>query len=301
MRWYGNRRAEKLPHLDKDRILVIDTETTGLRVETNEILQITVLNGYGSQLLHSYIKPVRRKTWKSAQKIHGISSEMVKDAPVFAEIKSELQKIFDKADLIVGYNVNFDINFLKAAGLIIGGKTFDVMYEFAAFRKDAEGTTYRTCKLIECAEYYSYSFIAHDSKEDAEATLHCFNCLINDADFITLAKKEPEKERTKRKTKFTLKIPTIRKMHTVSKGLWCVLIGELLFAYTNKSLLLDFEKYVALMRKLPSYFESSYLEALPQIVISLGLILLIIGCIKMILSFPRWIASRFRRIFSKIF
>ena len=57
MRWYGNRRAEKLPHLDKDRILVIDTETTGLRVETNEILQITVLDGYGSQLLHSYIKP----------------------------------------------------------------------------------------------------------------------------------------------------------------------------------------------------------------------------------------------------
>ncbi len=57
MKWYGTGKAAKLASMDKSRILVFDVETTGLSPTLDEILQITVLDGYGSELFSSYIKP----------------------------------------------------------------------------------------------------------------------------------------------------------------------------------------------------------------------------------------------------
>ena len=60
MAWYATKKASKLPALDKSKILVFDTETTGTR-STDEILQITILDGYGTTLFSSLIHPKRKK------------------------------------------------------------------------------------------------------------------------------------------------------------------------------------------------------------------------------------------------
>ena len=70
MTWYATKKASKLKSLDKSKILVFDTETTGLGATVNEILQITILDGNGSILFDSYIKPKAKKSWPSAQIIN---------------------------------------------------------------------------------------------------------------------------------------------------------------------------------------------------------------------------------------
>ena len=40
MAWYGQKKAEKLAQMSKKRIVVLDTETTGISSINDEILQI---------------------------------------------------------------------------------------------------------------------------------------------------------------------------------------------------------------------------------------------------------------------
>ena len=96
MSWHGTKKASQLPSMDKSKILVFDVETTGLNSAIGEIIQITILDGYGSELFSSYIKPVRHKIWTEAQRVNGIKYSMVKNAPTFRKVKKEIQEIFYK-------------------------------------------------------------------------------------------------------------------------------------------------------------------------------------------------------------
>ena len=157
MSWYATKKASKLPYMNKNEILVFDLETTGLEAAVDEILQITILDGYGSELFSSYIKPTRHRIWPGAQRVNGIRYEMVKDAPTFRKVRKEIQEIFNKAQLVVGYNVGFDIEFVEAAGIVVSGKRFDVMTAFASYRAGIEHSFYRKCSLVKCADYFNYS------------------------------------------------------------------------------------------------------------------------------------------------
>ena len=301
MRWYGNKRAEKLPKIDRRKIIVLDTETTGLRPKGNDILQLTILDGTGDTLFHSYIRPTKKKSWKSAQKVNGITKEMVQDAPIFPDVKNEVQKIMDKSELIVGYNINFDLNFLHAAGILTHGKVFDVMYEFARFCSAVDGTVYRTCKLTECAAYFSYPFSAHDSMEDTRATLHCFEQLIDDSNFITCEKKnENSAPKSVTKTKITLEIPTRKRKNIAVCGFWSVILGELMFLCVNGSLLTDFEPFISLWIAVTERSAEIGLHTASLLLVLLGVFLILVGIVKMIIMLPRWIGSRLRRIWNRI-
>ena len=71
MAWYATRKASKLPSLDKSKILVFDTETTGLEPTVDEIIQITILDGYGTALFNSYIRPKHHRSWNVAELSRG--------------------------------------------------------------------------------------------------------------------------------------------------------------------------------------------------------------------------------------
>jgi len=125
-----NKESIKASRYGQKKILVFDVETTGLEPSIDEIIQITILDGYGSELFSSYIKPVRHKIWTEAQRINGIRYDMVKSAPTFRKVRKEIQEIFNNAQLVVGYKVGFDIGFVEAAGIVVSGKRFDVMTLF---------------------------------------------------------------------------------------------------------------------------------------------------------------------------
>lgn len=164
----------------KDSIWV-DTETTGLTPGYDEMLQISLIDYHGNVLMNEYIKPKRATNWPEAEAVNGISPEMVESCQTIDHFLPEMQKLFNKAHLIGGYNTWFDIRFLLASGLEPNGqKVIDVMKEFAKIYGEWNDyfDDYKWQKLSVCADYYGYEFQAHNSLEDIKATLYCYKKMM---------------------------------------------------------------------------------------------------------------------------
>lgn len=170
-----------------DKVVVFDTETTGLDpYGGDEIVSIGICDGYGNELFYSLVKPTRKRSWKEAEAIHGISPRNVKDAPRIKQIADEIRKHLLDDKLVVGYNVEYDLMMLDAAGVIDGmpPARFDVMRQYATVhgseraKYGREG--YQWSKLEVCAVHYGYWFDAHNSLEDAKAAAHCYRCMMSD-------------------------------------------------------------------------------------------------------------------------
>lgn len=55
--------------------IVIDTETTGLDADTDELLQVSIIDGQGNTLFNSYIKPLFTENWDGAMAVNHITPE----------------------------------------------------------------------------------------------------------------------------------------------------------------------------------------------------------------------------------
>jgi len=92
----------------------IDLETTGVNLATDRIIEIAIV-----KVLPDGKRSIKRKLInpqipipKQSSDLHGITNEMVKDAPAFKEVAQELKQMLDGCD-IAGYNSNrFDIPML---------------------------------------------------------------------------------------------------------------------------------------------------------------------------------------------
>ncbi|NCA30361.1 MAG: 3'-5' exonuclease, partial [Chitinophagia bacterium] len=91
-------------------------------VSTDRIVEIAIV-----KIMPDETKQVKRKLVnpempipKAASDVHGISDEMVKDAPTFKQIANEVKQFIDASDL-AGYNSNrFDIPMLNEEFLRVG-------------------------------------------------------------------------------------------------------------------------------------------------------------------------------------
>lgn len=92
-------------NLTKKGFLVIDTETTGISKDA-EICEIAVLDQDGNLIFYSLIKP-SKPIPDNVIAIHGISNEMVQDAPIFSDIAMNLLQIISNKNLIA-HNAYFD-------------------------------------------------------------------------------------------------------------------------------------------------------------------------------------------------
>lgn len=102
------------------RIVVLDTETTGMNKDGGasylghniiEIGAVEVINRrLTGRTFHVYIKPPRLID-EEASAVHGITDEMVKDKPSFAEIADEFIEFIKGAELVI-HNAPFDVGFM---------------------------------------------------------------------------------------------------------------------------------------------------------------------------------------------
>ena len=101
--------------MEQKRILVLDTETTGLDFGSDRIIEIGIVelkdNVITQNYFHEYINPEKNISL-SAQKIHGITNEFLIDKPTFNSIAQKFLK-FIKDDTIIIHNADFDISFLN--------------------------------------------------------------------------------------------------------------------------------------------------------------------------------------------
>lgn len=98
------------------RQIVLDTETTGLEPEKgHRVIEVGCLEMINRRItgstFHRYINP-QREIEREAAEVHGITTDFLKDKPLFREIIDELVAYIDGAELII-HNAPFDINFLN--------------------------------------------------------------------------------------------------------------------------------------------------------------------------------------------
>lgn len=127
------------------------------------------------------MKPYYTVDWTDAERIHGITREMVENAPYAHELITRVQEIFTAADTWIAYNGSFDLSFLRYLGIEADENIniIDVMEDFAPLYGEWNSyyESFKWQKLSTCANYFGYEFTAHDSMEDVKATLHCYTCM----------------------------------------------------------------------------------------------------------------------------
>ena len=94
--------------LDEDPIF-LDTETSGLD-DSAEIVEIGIIDINGEPLLETFIKPYNPIP-EEATNIHGITNDMVKDAPYWSEIHEQFCSIIKDRTLII-YNRGYDVRLI---------------------------------------------------------------------------------------------------------------------------------------------------------------------------------------------
>lgn len=98
----------------KRPIIFFDLETTGVETSIDRIVQIATIKVFpnGDVEEKKYLINPLIPIPKQASDVHGITDEMVKDAPTFEKFSKNLNKYFEDSD-IGGYNSNrFDIPLL---------------------------------------------------------------------------------------------------------------------------------------------------------------------------------------------
>ena len=99
-------------HMSRERVLFFDLELTGF-YDHDEILSISIVDGHGKTIMNTLVKPEHTKKWKRTEKVHGITPDMVADAPLLKELIPEIKEIFAEADNIIAYGVSTDYSHIK--------------------------------------------------------------------------------------------------------------------------------------------------------------------------------------------
>ena len=123
----------------KEQWFVLDTETTGLH--TGEICQLCILDNTGFVWFNNLIKPVHGIP-QDATNIHGITDDMVKDAPMWKDVM-HVYADFLADETCVVYNAIYDRKMMHKSSEAAGIEPYE-WKEHTEF----------LCAMIAFSEYY---------------------------------------------------------------------------------------------------------------------------------------------------
>ena len=153
-------------------LAIIDLETTGINLSTDRIIEIAIVKIFpdGKKLVKRKLINPELPIPPTSTEIHGITDEMVKDAPTFRQAANEIRQFIDNADL-AGYNSNrFDIPMLAEEFLRVtldfdfkNRKLLDVQKIFHTMEQRTLAAAYKF--------YCNETLVdAHSAEADAQAT-----------------------------------------------------------------------------------------------------------------------------------
>ena len=98
------------------RLIVLDTETTGLSAENGDrVIELGCVELFNRKLtgndLHIYFNP-ERESHEDALKVHGLTTDFLRDKPKFATLANDVVEYLRGAELII-HNAAFDVGFLN--------------------------------------------------------------------------------------------------------------------------------------------------------------------------------------------
>ena len=183
--------APLLKAYKEDRIVVLDTETTGLNPAKDEIVQVyarEIVAGKLGREFHRYLK--NTKSVGSAYFVHKISDEFLAEQgedpkKVLAELKTFLEDA-----CLVGHNLSFDLNMIKENSARQGIEIeFNNYYDTLVLaRKLLKLESY---KLSHIAQRLNFKTATHSADDDVAATIDLLFYLLK-----TLEKQSSSRQKT---------------------------------------------------------------------------------------------------------
>ena len=171
---YGEKFSLLINEFEKENIIVFDVESTGVDVTEDEIIQIAAikLNKKG-EVVDKFEKFLKnKKPVKDSYYVHGFSDEMLQR---IGEEKEKVLKEFveySKDSIIVGYNVQYDINILcsELERSNLGKPKFKTFYDtLDIYRRFYPGNI--NYKLENLSKVYDTKHKpSHDAMDDIIAT-----------------------------------------------------------------------------------------------------------------------------------
>ncbi len=151
--------------------VAIDTETSGLTAaaEIVEVSAVKFENFRPVQVFETLCRPYKPIA-PNATAVNGITNGMVKHAPRFGEIISDLDDFADGVPL-VAHNAPFDLKMLAKEGFCTAGRqVFDTLPLARALLRDRNGEKLQSYRLAEACKQCAILFSgAHRSTADAFA------------------------------------------------------------------------------------------------------------------------------------
>lgn len=107
--------AVHITSVEVSQIVVLDVETTGKDRGTDQIIEVCLRFGLNAD--------AKSRVWRirpeipihyEAVLVHGITMEDVAACPLFATVAQEFLPFLQEAEVLVGYNVAFDLDMLQA-------------------------------------------------------------------------------------------------------------------------------------------------------------------------------------------
>lgn len=110
---YNKRNKGKSLIIFPKEFIIIDIETTGLCSDFDDIIEISALKIKNNIIVDSFSSLVKPQDEISdfISNLTGITNKMLEDAPKVSDVLQDFKK-FISGEILMGYNVNFDINFL---------------------------------------------------------------------------------------------------------------------------------------------------------------------------------------------
>ena len=171
----------RLP-LDALEYVVVDTETTGLNIKRDDIVQIGAVRIVDGKVLEgdSFERLVNpgRSIPKESIRFHGITDEMVAHAPGIDEILGEFLDYAGDA-ILIGHNIAFDLSFMNRARQIENPALDTMLLSIGAFPRRRDHT------LDTLAEHFEEPIQdRHTALGDADLTARLFLRLLPELDRV---------------------------------------------------------------------------------------------------------------------
>lgn len=166
--------------MPQGRYIVLDLETTGLDPQLEGILEIAAVrleNGQIGEVFHRLVKPAVEIS-PSSQAIHGITEEMVADAPPVEAVLPELLAFLGDWP-VVAHNAPFDLGFLNRALGLVGLPTLtNEAYDTLEIAKEVLPEQ-RSFKLESLCRLFGHEgLVFHRAVDDARHLATIFPVLI---------------------------------------------------------------------------------------------------------------------------
>lgn len=167
-----------------DDYVVVDLETTGYSPKYDDIIEICALRVRNNEIVDRFSSLVNKESCIHVNSfisdLTGITQDMVDSAP---DIKYVLPKFieFIGTDIIVGHNVNFDINFIYDESVrIIGNPVCNDFIDTMRISRRLH-PEHQHHRLSDLSHRYSVDNSgAHRSERDCEITKLCYDSLRDD-------------------------------------------------------------------------------------------------------------------------